>query len=373
MEMKAAVYYGPGDIRIEEVERPVAGEKGMVLKVRACGICPLVDLAHYKMSFPHVDIPPHHQENVPEKPAKIILGHEFSGDVVEIGSAVTAVNIGDRIYGVTWNPCGKCEACRSGKPDECNFIDAAGRAIHGALAEYILFPNVTLPSVTEDKLIKLPEDMTYRDGALLEPLMLGIGIANKAKAGDVVVVFGQEVMGLGAVARLKEIGVSKIITVDVSKKRLLLSKEAGADLTVDSSRENVFKTIMEETSGKGADLVMEMSCRPENLQEAVCVVRPFGQIWLGSFYTVGSFFNPSWQAPRMVSMNITQKPGLSINTAWGTLGPWLPRLKKAVEIIKAGKVNADKCATHIYSLAEAREAFEIAIHDPDSVKVIIEP
>lgn len=373
MNMKAAVYYGAGDIRIEDIARPASGTKGMLVRVKACGICPLIDVPHYKMSFPNIDVPPRYEKSAARQPHGVVLGHEFSGEVVETGSEVTGVKEGERVYGVLWNPCGHCDACLSGDFERCNFIDAAGRSINGAMAEYVLFPNVTYPAVAQDKLIKLSPDLTYRDGALLEPLMLGVGLANKAKPADVVVVFGQEIMGLGAVTRLKEIGVSKVITADASERRLQESKGAGADVVVNTLLNSIFDVVMEETSGKGADVVIEVSCRPESLQQAVSVAKPFGAIWLGTFYTAGPFFDPSWQAPGMISMNLTQKPGVSINNAWGTLGPWMPRLLKATEIIQSGKVTADRCVTHVFPLDKTKEAFETAVNTADSIKVMIEP
>ena len=373
MKMKAAVYRGPGDIRVEEVERPKAGDCGVVVKVGACGLCPIIDLAHYKMSFPLKDVPPHRQADPLTATSGIVLGHEFSGEAVEVGSKTTAVKKGDRLYGITWCPCGKCVACRAGNPEECIFIDAAGRVANGAMAEYILFPNVVYPSVTPDKLIKLKEGMSFRDGALLEPMRLGLGLANKAKPGDVVAVFGQEVIGLTAVARLKSIGAAMVIAIDVSKKRLEASRDAGADLVIDALHDDIFGSVMEATSGGGADVAIEVSCRPESLQEAVNVLKPFGDIWLGTFYTAGPFFNPSWQYPGMISMNITQKAGASIHCAWGTLGPWLPNLQLASDMILSGKITADKVVTHVFPLEEAKEAFEAALNPHESIKVMIEP
>ena len=130
---------------------------------------------------------------------------------------------------------------------------------------------------------------------------------------------------------------------------------------------------MEETSGKGADVVIEASCRPESLQQAINVVRPFGDIWLGTFYTAGPFFNPSWQHPGMVSMNPTQKPGISIHCTWGTLGPWKPMLGQTLDIIQSGKITADKYVTHIFPLDRVKEAFETAMNPHESIKVMLEP
>jgi threonine dehydrogenase-like Zn-dependent dehydrogenase len=373
MKMKAAVFYGPGDIRVEEIERPSAGSKGMVLKVEACGICPLIDVPHYKISFPNVDVPPHYQATPPEGGPRVVLGHEFSGQVVEVGSEVTAAKVGDRLYGVAWAPCGICDACQAGDYESCPFIDGGGRVTNGAMAEYMLFPNETYRSVTEDKLIKLPDNVSYRDGALIEPVRLGVGMAKKATAGDVVVVFGQEIMGLSAVVHLKKIGAAKIIVADISGKRLQAAREVGADVVVDVLNDDIFQVVMRETSNKGADLVIEASCRPESLQQAVTVVRPFGQIWLGTFYTAGPFFDPSWQASRMVGMNLTQKPGISIHNTWGTLGSWMPLLEEAVNILQSGKITAEKYVTHYFPLNKVKEAFETAMNSWESIKVMIEP
>jgi L-iditol 2-dehydrogenase len=370
--MKAAIYYGPSDIRVEEIERPSAGDEGMVLRVRACGICSIIDVPHYKMSYPLVDTP-HYKTDFPDSSYGIVIGHEFSGDVVEVGSKVTAVKEGDRVYGVIWSPCGHCDACRAGDYEHCPYADAGGRRINGAMAEYVLFPYLIYPSVINDKLIKLPNNVSYRDGALIEVMRLGLGLGSKAKAGDVVVVLGQEIVGLTAVVQLKESGVAKVITSDVSNKRLQASREVGADVAVDALNEDIFKVVMEETSGKGADIVIEVSGRPASLQQAVDVVRPFGDIWLGTFYTAGPFFDPSWQHSPMFASNPTQKPGISIHCAWGTLGDWMPRLRQAVEIIQSGKITADKYVTHVFPLDKVREAFETAVNPHEAIKVMVEP
>ena len=122
MKMKAAVYYGPGDIRIVEKDRPDAGEEGMVLKVGACGICPLIDVPHYKMEFPLKDIPAGYTHE-PARTSGLVLGHEFSGEVVEVGSKVTTVEKGERIYGVIWKPCGECEPRVAEDYENCLFGD----------------------------------------------------------------------------------------------------------------------------------------------------------------------------------------------------------------------------------------------------------
>jgi len=372
--VKAVVYYGPGDVRVEEVARPQAGEKGMVMRVKACGICSIVDVPHYKSSFPLMDAPPHYYDvNQPAKTSGIILGHEFSGDVVEVGPRVSGLKVGDRIYGPIWNPCGRCDACRSGDIEHCTASDAGGRAVNGAMAEYAYFPDLTYSSVIDDKFTWLSDDMSYEDGALIEVLRLGIGLGSKVKAGDTVVVIGQDIVGLGAVAYMKTLGVSKIIACDISDDRLRGAKDAGADVVIDERKEDAFLAIMKATGNRGADVVLETSCRPESFQLSVSAVRPFGDIWLGTFYTSGAIFDPSWQHRGMISQNITQKPGVSLRCAWGTLGPWKPMLKIAVDLIRSGKINSRKFVTHKYPLSDAKKAFETAASPSQSIKVILNP
>lgn len=363
--MKAAIYYGPGDIRIEEIERPKAEDGveglGVVCKVHACGICSIMDFPAWKR--PWLTYGTGHAP-----------GHEWSGEVVEVGPNVNAVKVKDRVYGLSYNPCYQCDACKAKDWALCfNFNKgAAGERINGGFAEYILFP-----FVTEQNIIKLTDDLTYRDGALIEPLSLSAGLANKAKADDVVVVMGQDLVGLGVVAKLKEKGVAKVIAGDVSKKRCEASKELGADVVVDELNEDIVEVAIKETEGKGAAVVIVTSREPVNFQQAIDVVQHDGMIWLGTSYDEPFMFHPTLQRPEMPWSNITQKGGISIHCAWGTLGAreqrpigtWLQALK----LMQSGKITADKYVTHIFPLEKIKEAFEMALNPHESIKVIVEP
>jgi threonine dehydrogenase-like Zn-dependent dehydrogenase len=371
MKMKAAVYYGPHDIRVEELERPrsengVDGH-GMVLKVGACGICPVMDTPRYKrVTIDHA--------------TPIVLGHEFSGEVVEVGPKVTAAKVGDRIYGLTFRPCGRCAPCKSGDVENCvNYPESTeGNYINGAMSEYMFFPYVI-----GNKLIKLPPDLTYRDGSMLEPLCLAAGLADKAKKGDLVVVIGQDLMGLGILAFLKQKGLArKVIVSDVSRIRLEAARKLGADVVVDETKEDLYKVVeeisghdkLEVLQGGGADVVIETSGRSVNFQMSIDVVRPRGQIWLATFYDEGPFlFDPSVQVPGRARSNISQKGTAPIQCAWGSLGPWIPRLEESIKLIQSGKFTAAKYVTQVFPLSKINEAFEAAIDPHKSIKVVVEP
>lgn len=371
MKMKAAVYYGPRDIRVEEIDCPPAKDgidgMGMVLKVGACAICPIMDTPRYKrVTLDHA--------------TPIVLGHEFSGEVVEVGPNVTAVEVGDRIYGLTFRPCGRCEACQSGDYENCHKYPESteGNFINGAMAEYMFYPYVI-----GNKLIKMPDDLTFQDGALLEPLILSAGLANKAKKDDVVVIIGQDLMGLGIVAFLKEKGLArKIIVSDVSQKRLDAARELGADVVVNEAKQDLYEEVIKATEesdhdklqGGGGDVVIETSGMSKNFQMSIDIAKPRGQIWLATFYPDGPFmFDPSVQHPGRPRSNISQKGGAPIQCTWGTLGPWKPRLEEAVKLIQSGKLNAEKYVTQTFPLEKTTEAFEAAIDPHESIKVVIEP
>ncbi|MCJ7606079.1 MAG: alcohol dehydrogenase catalytic domain-containing protein [Dehalococcoidales bacterium] len=357
MQMKAAIYHGPGDIRIEEIERPVAGDHGIVLRVRASGICPLMDLPRYK-------------KKLLDCATGIALGHEFSGDVVEIGPGVTEVKPGDKVHGLSFRPCYHCDNCRSGDYGRCrNFTSGtSGTWINGSFAEYLEFP-----FVSQGNIIRLPDNISHRDGALIEPLGIGIGLADKAGAGDVVAVLGQEFNGLATLACLKRKGVAKVIVCDESPLRLEKSRELGADIVINSLDTDLAETVMEVTSGKGVDVVIETAGLPATFRQAIDIVREHGHVWLGSFYDGPFMFDPSFQRPDRPHSNLTQKGGMAIHCAWMTLGDRMERRQQAVEMIQAGIMTAGKFVTGVFPLDQTTEAFEKALNPDESIKILVEP
>lgn len=355
--MKAAIYHGPRDIRIEEIDRPKPGDTGIVIRVKACGICPLMDIPRYQRVC--VDHAP-----------GVVLGHEFSGEVVEIGSSVTAVSIGDRVYGLAYRPCNNCDSCNNKDFLNCRNFEkgTAGTWINGGFAEYLEFP-----WVSEGNIITFPDNMSYRDGALIEPVSIGVGLASKAKPGDTVVVLGQELMGLATVVKLKEMGVQSIIVGDISRKRLEKSLEAGAGIAVNEAEEDIVKVVQTETRGRGADVVIETAGRPDTFIQSIDLVRPFGDIWLGAFYEGPFMFDPSRQNPAMPHSNLTQKGGISMHCAWLTLPNRTIRRAQAVELIHSGKITAEKYITGIFPLERIDEAFKAALNPQETIKVLVEP
>lgn len=370
--MKAAIYHGPGDLRIQKVKQPEPGPEGVVVRVRACGVCNVIDARTWKW-WPDIG-----------QGVGYGLGHEFAGEVVEVGSKVTGVEVGDGIFGnPIFFPCRKCEACLHGDYWRC--INWIRNLNFQGFAEYLL-----IPFVTSQSHVKCPKELSYRDFALTEPLGLAVGLASKAKPGDVVVVLGQDLMGLAVTAELKKIGVSKVITSDISQKRLKASREVGADITVDVINDDVVKVVMQETRGEGADVVLVVDNRPAAAVQAVNVAKWKGEVWVGGSYNVPFVLRES-VIPNLPQVNrangysigpdagyreppIIFDPGLlSFQTAWMTRGSRVPVWLEALELMKEGKITADKYVTHVFPLNKIKEAFEVAMDPHESIKVIIEP
>lgn len=340
--MKAAIYYGPGDIRIEEIGRPKPGDEGIVVKVRAAGICG-TDLHYYRQAWRSL--------------TALVLGHENTGDVVEVGANVKDVKVGDRVWTEAFLPCFECEWCKRKDYYKCLSPKGFGgiRGLNGGFAEYLWVPVVLL----NRNVFKLTEAMSYQDGALLEPIAVGVRTMNNAepKTDDVVVVLGVGMVGLGVVAKLKALGVSRVIVSDVSEKRLQAAKELGANLIVNPTEEDIVKRVMEETSGRGADIVVEAAGKPVTLRQSIDMVRRGGKIMVVANFVEPFEFNPD--SFRVKNVRIISCVGNDFQAGF--------------DIVKAGGVKDKQLVSHVFPLDRIKEAFETAMNTKESIKVMIEP
>lgn len=362
--MKAAVYYGPGDMRIEERPKPVTGADGVVVKVKDCGVCGFIDLGAW--------------ESIDTMGVGKIRGHEWSGEIVEVGPNVTGFAVGDRVYmEPIFKPCYRCEACLQKDYWRCANPMHSGM-VEGAFAEY-----QWIPFTSEASLAKLPDTLSFRDLALVEPLGLSIGIAKKTKPGDTVVVLGQHLVGLGITAYLKnKMDVGKVITTSISQKHLQASEEVGADIALNAINDDVVKTVMQETLGRGADHVVVTDPRPAALLQGIGAVRRTGCVWLTQYgfpirlggalgqtprYSIGL----DWHGP--VEPPVSFEPGLLyMRSAWGVMGERVPRFQEAVALMESGVITAEKYVTHIFPLEETKEAFDKAMDFNECIEVMVE-
>ena len=234
--MKAAVLYGDDDLRYEEYPEPETG-KGMVkVRVMAAGICGsdvprvLAGGAHY---YP------------------IVLGHEFSGYVAEVGEGVTGVKPGDHVAGVPLIPCMECEDCKAGLYSLCKHYTFVGSRVQGAFADYVVLP--------EKNVVRIDEKIPYEQAALFEPCTVSLHGLKMAgfKPGGTVAVVGGGTIGTFAIQWARILGASKIVAFGRDRKHLELSKRLGADAIISTLDEDYIEQAMAESDGRGYDYVFE--------------------------------------------------------------------------------------------------------------------
>ena len=335
--MKAAIIRGKRDIRVETVPDAQVEPGGILVKVKFCGICGS-DLHPYKLG----------------ERLGVVSGHEFSGDVVEIGAGVEDINIGDRVSAVGYRPCGECYWCKQGAPQRCSNMLLFGEHFAGAMADYVLIPNAQL----NRNVFRLPENMSYEEASTIEPTAVSSFAVRRAKVQpeNTVAVLGAGIIGLGVIQILKANGVSKIIVSARRASRLKAVKDSGAaDLIIDAATEDPVQAIKDATDGLGVDVVFDCAGSPTTFQQSLEVVRGGGKFIMVALYeqpiTLDSY--------KVISKNVT---------VLGILGGHFPT---ALEYLASGKVNTKRLITHQFPLDQVQEAFETQIESKDAIKILI--
>lgn len=325
--MKAAVWYGRQDVRVMDVPEPPSPGKGRVkIKVHYCGICGS-DLHEYHAGpiFIPVDAP----HPLTGRKAPLTLGHEFSGDIVEVGPEVTEWKIGDRVVADACQVCGECDRCKEGKYNLCEKFAFTGLMADGAFAEYVDVPAYTL--------YKMPDSMTYETGALMEPLAVGVhAVRRSVHEGDTVAILGAGTIGLVTLMAARAAGARKIYTIEIAKARQEFAAKAGANEVLDPTKMDVVARVKELTGG-GADVVFECIGNEKTGPLAVELARTAGRIMI-----VGIFSKPS--EFHFNSLSFTEKEvvgSLAYNGEFGAAIDLVSDGKIDVEPLVTGKINLE--------------------------------
>ncbi|KAK2754749.1 hypothetical protein FQN54_006882 [Arachnomyces sp. PD_36] len=274
----------------------------------------------------------------------MVLGHESSGVVAAVGSAVTSLKVGDQVTMEPGVPCRRCQQCKAGKYNLCfNMAFAATPPYNGTLAKYYVLP--------EDFCYKLPKNVTLQEGALVEPLGVAVHITKQAdvRPGDSVVVFGAGPVGLlcGAVARA--FGANKIIAVDIQPARLEFAKKYTATGTFEPTKvpatENAERLIREHGLGRGADVVIDASGAEPSVHTGIHALRT------GGTYVQGGMGRDEITFPIMAAC--TKELNIKGSFRYGS-GDY----KLAVELIESGKIDVKELVTGVVKFTEAEKAFQ---------------
>ena len=238
-KMMAAVLYAPADLRYEEIVVPRIGVNDVLLRVKAAGNCGS-DLQRIMVEGTHV--------------FPCVPGHEFSGEIAEIGNKVNSFKIGDKVTAYPLISCMRCEWCRQGEYNLCEDYDYLGSRCDGAFAEYIKVPG--------SNLIKLPRQVGFEEAAMTDPACValhGIKRAGGIRIGESVAILGTGPIGMLACQWAKAMGAGKVIAVDIIEDKLKTARNLGADTCINANREDMVERVTEETKGKGVNLVMEIA------------------------------------------------------------------------------------------------------------------
>lgn len=283
--MKAALWYKQGDVRVEEVAEPKASKDLVKIKVKWCGICGS-DLHEY-LGGP-IFIPVGHPHALSGDVAPVVLGHEFSGEVVEIGEEVKDIQIGDRVVVEPIVACGECEACREGKYNLCNNLGFHGLCGGGGgLAEYTVFP--------EKFIHKIPEAMSYEQAALVEPMAVALHSIRIAdfRIGDTALVLGSGPIGLATIECLKAAGAKLVIVLQRKSIRQEYAKRAGADYVLDPNEVDIPTEVKRITNGLGVDVAFETTGAQIGFDTGLASLKYEGTLVVTSIWENDIAFNPN--------------------------------------------------------------------------------
>ncbi|WMC91169.1 zinc-dependent alcohol dehydrogenase family protein [Kineothrix sp. MB12-C1] len=248
--MKAAVFYGEKDLRIEEIEIPKPGCGEVLLKVHACGVCG-TDVHIYEGD-----------EGAAKSPAGTVLGHEFSGEIVEVGKGVTRLKAGDRVCVDPNKLCGKCEYCLSGIGHFCENMVGIGTTVNGGFAEYCVIP--------QEQAYVISDNLTFEEAAMAEPVaccLHGIDLC-EIHPGDTVAVFGMGMIGLLMMQLARISGAAKIIAIEPVEVKRNQALQLGADLVIDPINEDIKEVLAANNIGR-VNTVIECVGRIDSMKQAM--------------------------------------------------------------------------------------------------------
>ena len=269
--MRAVTVYGPRDARMEEVSKPVARDNMLVMKVMRTGVC-ATDTSIYTGESSFI------RSGEITFPCR--FGHEWAGIVESVGEKVTKFKPGDRVYADNFTSCGVCETCQKGDYTNCPEGHSVGtvNCWDGCYAEYMLMP--------EHHVYHLPDSVSMDEGALIEPGSIAYdAFKNVMLTGDdTVVVYGTGAIGLICVWIAKYLGAGQVILVGRTEEKLKRALEVGADIVINSRKEDAVAKIKALTDGKGAGMMVETSGSASALNECILASRRYARISVISFY-----------------------------------------------------------------------------------------
>jgi L-iditol 2-dehydrogenase len=339
--MKVAMYYNNNDVRIEDMPVPSIGENELLVKVKASGICGSDVMEWYRI-----------------KKAPRILGHEITGDIVEIGKNVRNYKIGDRVFVSHHVPCYTCKFCLNNQQTLCHTLHSTN-FYPGGFAEYLRIPEINVGK----GVFILPTEMSYDEGVFIEPLacvVRGLKTA-EMKPGQTILIIGSGISGLLQIKLVKAWKARKILATDIEEYRLKTAKKFGADVVI-NAKDDVPEQVKKHNDGKLADLVIICTGAMSAIKQALKTVESGGTIL---------FFaptEPNVEIPFPL-FDLWNKQITMVSTYAGSPED----INTAIDLIRSKKVNVIDMISHILPLSEAAKGFQLVAKAKNSMKVILKP
>jgi L-iditol 2-dehydrogenase len=321
---------------IPALERP----DDVLVRVRAVGVCGS-DLHGY-LGVTGRRIPP------------LVMGHEATGDVVAVGPAVRGLRPGDRVATNTIAACGRCRPCLAGERSLCEHRRILGMDAPGAYAEYVVWP--------EDSLPRLPDGLAYEAGALAEPLAVALHAVNIAaiKPGDAVLIAGGGPIGVLVHLLARMAGAGTIIVSDLHPDRLSAARAFGADVVVDAGNADPVAAAREHTGGSGVDIAIEAVGASVTARQTIAAVRNAGTVvWLGNSENLIEI-----EMQAVVTRNLTLR---------GSYGMTGEEFGRALALLAAGRLPVDDIVNRYATLDEGPALFEQLLASPATIKCMLRP
>jgi L-iditol 2-dehydrogenase len=346
--MRAAVYRGLNDVRLEEVAVPEIGAGDILIRVHTCGICgtDLKKIASGSHSAPR------------------IFGHETSGVIAKIGKDVRKFAVGDRVVVFHHIPCGECYYCQHKTFAQCATYKKVGctagfEASGGGFAEYVR----VMDWIVEKGTVRIPDGVSFEQACFVEPVNTCIkGIETvRPQPGETVLVIGQGPIGL-ILATLAQRAGARVITSDLHPARLTMANSFGLKHTIDASKADVGEVVRGMTEGRGADAVILAVGGNGLIRPAMDAARPGGRILLFA---------------QTVHSEATIDPAAVCVDEKALLGSYSASVEvqdESVRFVMNQEMNLERLISHRFSLEDSVEALEVAAHpQPDSMKIVIQP
>lgn len=332
----------PG-IEVLEVPQPEIGATDILVRVAAGSLCGSdVHMYEWTPSYSFMSLP-------------TILGHEFSGQVAQIGAQVNHVQVGDRVSALPAMPCGACANCRTGRSSACSRRLSPGMTTDGFFAEYGRL-------TTAADIFKLPEAVTYEAAALLEPFCVSLNAVDISglQIGQKAAILGPGPIGLFATQILRTAGASMIVMVGAEgdERRLMTAEHLGADMCVNIAKEDPVKRL-KGVAPRGLDIVYEATGNPKSIPQALNMVRRGGKVILIGIHSGPATFDPTPMVRGSKSL---------IGAYAYTTQTW----QRALDLFTVGSIDPTAVISHRVALDDAEEGFELAIRK-EAAKVLFIP